>query len=110
MSSSFATATHRLSPSVLLLSDRITRQRVGSTQQLVLAGTRWGGSSARRRDVRPPRRPKSMPGNGDAAFGNDAALYTERAALLRAQAGPWASATFNRERTSPLRDLRFSRL
>ena len=27
-----------------------------------------------------------------------------------AQAGPWASAAFSRERTSPLRDLRFSRL
>ena len=38
MGSPFATATHRLSLSVLRLSDRITRQRVGSTQQFVLAG------------------------------------------------------------------------
>jgi hypothetical protein len=38
-------ATHRLSLSVLRLSDRITRQRVGSTQQLVLHGTRWGSSA-----------------------------------------------------------------
>jgi hypothetical protein len=36
----FGKATHRLSPSVLRLSDRITRQRVGSTQQFVLASTR----------------------------------------------------------------------
>jgi len=110
MSSPFATATHRLSLSVLLLSDRITRQRVGSTQQLVLAGTRGAAQALGAEVFVPPRRPKSKPGNGDAACGNDAALYTERAALLRAQAGPWASATFNRERTSPLRDLRFSRL
>jgi hypothetical protein len=40
MGSPFATATHRLPISILRLSDRITRQRVGSTQQLVLAGTR----------------------------------------------------------------------
>ena len=33
----FGKATHRLSPSVLRLSDRITGQRVGSTQQFVLA-------------------------------------------------------------------------
>ena len=32
----FGRATHRLSLSVLRLSDRITRQRVGSSQQLVL--------------------------------------------------------------------------
>jgi len=38
-------ATQRLSLSVLRLSVRITRQRVGSTQQLVLAGTRWGSST-----------------------------------------------------------------
>jgi hypothetical protein len=55
MGSPFATtATHRLSPSVIRLSDRITRQRVGSTQQLVLAGIRWG-SGARRRDARRAR-------------------------------------------------------
>jgi hypothetical protein len=53
MGSPFATATHRLSLSVLRLSDRITRQKVRSTQQFVLARTRCG-SSARRRDVRPP--------------------------------------------------------
>jgi hypothetical protein len=43
MGSPFATNGHpAASLSVLRLSDRITRQRVGSTQQLVLAGTRWG--------------------------------------------------------------------
>jgi len=41
MGSPFATNGHpAASLSVLRLSDRITRQRVGSTQQLVLAGTR----------------------------------------------------------------------
>src|SRR5580765_3513323 len=40
-----------LSPSVLRLSDRITRQRVGSTQQLVLGGTR--SSKALRRPDQP---------------------------------------------------------
>jgi len=55
MGSPFATNGHPPAPvSVLLLSDRITRQRVGSTQQLVLAGTRWG-SSARRADMFVPR-------------------------------------------------------
>jgi hypothetical protein len=65
---------------------------------------------ARSAEMFVPAPAESEPGNGDAACGNDAASCPERAALLRAQAGPWASAAFNRERTSPLRDLRFSRL
>jgi len=40
----FAKATHRLSPSVLRLSDRITGRRVGSTQQLVLTVSCWGST------------------------------------------------------------------
>jgi hypothetical protein len=44
--------TQRLSLSVLSLSDRITMQRVGSTQQLVLAG-KSAGARAPSRGGRP---------------------------------------------------------
>jgi hypothetical protein len=45
--------------------------------------------------------PKSKPGNGDAACGNDAALHPERAALCALRASPWASAAFNLHGISP---------
>ena len=60
--------THRLSLSVLRLSDRITRQRVGSTQQLVLALALVPAQAARTPEMFVPRAgpaqsPRVAPGN-----------------------------------------------
>ena len=75
---------------------------------LFKAGRQSRGLERLAPDVRPPRRHKSKPGNGDAACGSDAALHPERVKgplPMRAQVGPWASLPFNLMLVSPLRDF-----